>query len=215
MGRDGGPRIGLLGGTFDPVHFGHLRVAEEARERLALEQILFLPAPQPWRKAGRRITPVEHRLAMVRLAVAANPAFAVSTVELEQQGPTYTAETLAALHAELGPGATLYFILGTDALRDLPHWYRPERIVALARLAVVVRPGRRMPDLSEFETRVPGLSAAIERVETTRLEVSSTALRRLLAEGRSARYLVPDPVLAYIEEHVLYRRPSAIDQARQ
>jgi nicotinate-nucleotide adenylyltransferase len=215
MGSESGPRIGLLGGTFDPVHVGHLRVAEEVRERLELEQVLFLPAPRPWRKSTRRITPVEHRLAMVRLAVAGNPAFAVSTVELEQQGPTYTAETLAALHAELGPGATLYFILGADALRDLPYWYRPEQIVALARLAVVVRPGRRMPDLREFERRVPGLTAAIERVDTTRLDISSTALRRLLAEGRSGRYLVPDAVLGYMDEHKLYRRKSADSPPRQ
>src|SRR5579871_5025306 len=101
-------QIGLLGGTFDPIHIGHLRLAEEAREQLGLDRVLFIPAPRPWRKADRTITPVEQRVAMVQLAVADNPAFAVSTVELERAGPTYTAETLAALHAELGPGATFH-----------------------------------------------------------------------------------------------------------
>lgn len=202
----GGMQIGLLGGTFDPVHLAHLRLAEEAREQLGLARVLFLPAPQPWRKAGRRIAPVEHRLAMVRLATAMNPAFDVSTVELEQQGPTYTAETLAALHAELGAGeVTLHFILGVDALRDLPNWYRPERIVALARLAVALRPGRRMPNLAAAERRVPGLTAAVEQLQTTPLGISSTALRRSLAAGGSVRYLIPDAVLSYIEELGLYR----------
>jgi nicotinate-nucleotide adenylyltransferase len=203
-----GMQIGLLGGTFDPVHLAHLRLAEEAREQLGLARVLFLPAPQPWRKAGRRIAPVEHRLAMVRLAVRANPAFAVSTVELEQRGPTYTAETLAALHAELGE-VTLHFILGVDALRDLPNWHRPERIVALARLAVALRPGRRPPDLAALERRVPGLAAAVERLETTPLGISSTALRRRLAAGCSVRYLMPEPVREYIEEHGLYREQNA------
>ncbi|MHB8576016.1 MAG: nicotinate (nicotinamide) nucleotide adenylyltransferase, partial [Dehalococcoidia bacterium] len=122
-------QIGLLGGTFDPIHFAHLRLAEEAREQLGLDQVLFVPAPRPWRKAGRTITPIEQRLAMVRLAIAGNPCFALSTIELGRTGPTYTAETLAGLQAELGAGATLHFILGADALADLPHWHQPERIV--------------------------------------------------------------------------------------
>lgn len=201
-------QIGLLGGTFDPIHVAHLRLAEEAREQLGLRRVLFIPAPQPWRKAGHSITPIEHRLVMVRLAVADNPAFAVSTAELDQQGPTYTAETLAALHAELGE-VTLHFILGTDALRDLPNWHQPARIVALARLAVALRPGRQLPALAGLDRRIPGLANAVERLETTPLGISSTALRRRLAQRRSVRYLIPDPVLAYIEEHDLYRADGA------
>src|SRR5579871_6873413 len=198
-------QIGLLGGTFDPIHIGHLRLAEEAREQLGLDRVLFLPAPHPWRKAGRPITPVAHRLAMVRLAVAGNAAFAVSTIELEQRGPTYTALTLAALRAELGDGVTLHFILGADALRDLPNWWEPGRIVALARLAVAARGRAPLRGLAELDRRVPGLIAACERVAMPALAISSTDLRRRAAEGRSLRYLVPEAVVAYIAEHQLYR----------
>lgn len=196
--------IGLLGGTFDPVHLGHLRLAEEAREQLGLDRVLFLPAPRPWRKARRTITPVAQRLAMVRLAVAGNPHFAVSTLELERAGPTYTADTLEALHAELGAGVTLHFILGADALRDLPNWSRPERIVALTRLAVAERRRGALRDLATLEARVPGLTIALERVAMPLLAISSTDLRRRAAAGRSLRYLAPDAVAAYIAEHRLY-----------
>ncbi len=198
-------QIGLLGGTFDPIHIGHLRLAEEAREQLGLDRVLFLPAPHPWRKAGRPVTPVEHRLAMVRLAIAGNAAFAVSTIELEQRGPTYTALTLAALRAELGDGVTLHFILGADALRDLPNWWEPGRIVALARLAVAARGRAPLRGLAELDRRVPGLLAACERVGMPALAISSTDLRRRAAEGRSLRYLVPDAVVAYIAAHQLYQ----------
>jgi nicotinate-nucleotide adenylyltransferase len=198
-------QIGLLGGTFDPIHFGHLRLAEEAREQLGLDRVLFLPAPRPWRKAGRPITAVEHRLAMVRLAIAGNAAFAISTIELEQRGPTYTALTLAALRAELGAAVTLHFILGADALRDLPNWWEPGQIVALARLAVAARGRIPLQRLAELDRRVPGLLAACERVAMPALAISSTDLRRRAALGRSLRYLVPEAVAEYIAQHRLYR----------
>lgn len=197
-------QIGLLGGTFDPIHFGHLRLAEEAREQLGLDRVLFLPAPRPWRKAGRPVSSVVHRLAMVRLAVAGNPAFAVSTIELEQSGPTYTALTLAALRTELGEGAGLHFILGADALRDLPNWWEPQRIVALARLAVAARGRAPLRGLDALDRRVPGLLAACERIAMPPLTISSTDLRNRAAAGRSLRYLVPDAVASYIAEYHLY-----------
>jgi len=201
-------QIGLLGGTFDPIHFGHLRLAEEAREQLGLDRVLFLPAPRPWRKSGRTITAVAHRLEMVRLATAGNAAFAVSTIELEQSGPTYTALTLAALRAELGTAATLHFILGADALRDLPNWWEPERIVALARLAVAARGRAPLRGLATLDRRVPGLRAACQPVAMPALAISSTDLRRRVAAGRSLRYLVPDSVSAYIAAHQLYREAT-------
>jgi len=204
--------VGLLGGTFDPVHLAHLRLAEEAREQLSLDHVLFVPAPNPWRKASRAITSVAHRLAMVRLAVAGNDRFAVSTVELDQEGPTYTANTLASLHEQLGPGVILHFILGADALADLPSWHEPDRIVALARLAVALRTSSPSPNLPALEARVPGIGAAVERIAMTRLAISSTELRRKAAAGRSLRYLVPDPVAAYIEQHALYERWATADQ---
>jgi len=142
---------------------------------------------------------------MVRLAIEGNPAFRLSTIELYQSGPTYTADTLAALRNELGEGTRLHFILGADALLDLPNWHRPERIVALARLAVAMRPGHVLPELAGFEQRVPGLAAAIERIALPQLEISSSDLRRRAAAGCSLRYLVPDEVRSFIEQHALYR----------
>ncbi len=194
----------MLGGTFDPIHLAHLLMAEAAREQLGLDQVLFMPAPQPWRKAGRPITPVEHRLTMVRLAVAGNPYFDVSTLELMREGPTYTADTLATLHTQFGRGTTLHFILGGDALHDLPNWHKPQEIVELARLAVTARAGSTMPDLAAIEACVPGVAAAIERVDMPAMEISSTNIRQRVAEGRSLRYLTPPEVIAYIYEAGLY-----------
>jgi nicotinate-nucleotide adenylyltransferase len=196
--------IGVLGCTFDPIHLAHLRLAEDAAEQLGLERVLFVPAPNPWRKADRTITPVRHRLAMVQLAIADNPRFVCSTVELQQRGPTYTADTLEALQREL-PGATLHFILGADALADLPHWRDPARIAALARLAVAYRAGAPPPEATELERIVPRIGAALETVEMVPLAISSTELRARAAAGRSLRYLVPGVVDAYINEHRLYR----------
>lgn len=197
-------QIGVLGGTFDPVHFAHLRLAVEAREQLGLDRVLFVLAPRPWRKAGRAITPVERRLAMLRLAIENNDSLALSTVEIARAGPTYTVETLAALQAEFGAGTGLHFILGADALRDLPQWREPQGILALSKLAVAKRPGRRLPSLTMLETLIPGISDRIESIVLPQLAISSTELRHRAAAGRSLRYLVPDAVAAYIERHNLY-----------
>ena len=205
-------RLGLLGATFDPIHYAHLRLAEEALEQLQLDRVLFLPAPNPWRKAGKQVVAVEHRLAMVMLAIAGNPRFACSRLELDQPGPTYTANTLSALRVELGEDVQLHFILGADALADLPHWHDPGRIVALARLAVARRPRTRLPPLAALERSVPGIRAAMDTVRMTPLDLSSTELRALAAAGRSLRYLVPDAVAEYIQEHSLYSSAPAAER---
>ncbi len=205
-------QIGVLGGTFDPIHLAHLRLAEEAREQLGLDKVLFMPAPLPWRKAGRAITAVEHRLAMVRLAIAGNSFFALSTLELEHDGPTYTANTLAALQQQFAiertedrrTDTTLHFILGADALLDLPNWHEPRQIVALARLAVIARAGAPLPDLAALDLLVPSVSTVVERVVMSALEISSTDIRFRAAHGQSLRYLLPPAVLDYIQEHHLY-----------
>lgn len=198
-------KIGILGGTFDPIHLGHLILAEQARTRLGLDRVLFVPAGQPWRKAGRQIAPVADRVAMVRAAVAGDPYFEVSLVESERRGPSYTAETLATLGAMLGPETELYFILGQDALADLPHWRAPERIIARARLALAARAGWSPPDMEAIERAVPGIASRIDRVMMPLIEISSTDIRRRIAEGVSVRFLVPVAVEAYIKEHGLYR----------
>ena len=149
-----GERIGLLGGTFDPIHLGHLIVAEEARTRLSLDRLLLVPSRHPWRKAGREIAHEADRLAMVRLAVEGNPGFEVSMVDLDRAGPSYSVDTVSDVRATLSPEAELYFILGYDALMDLPHWHAPDELARITRLVTVIRPGYAL-DWSPLEQAIP------------------------------------------------------------
>lgn len=203
------PRVGVMGGTFDPIHLGHLVLAEQARTFLNLDQVLFVPAGQPWRKAGRQIASVAHRVAMVAAALEGDPYFTLSTVESELPRPSYTADTLALLRRapEPGPDAELFFILGLDALLDLPNWHDPGRIVAQARLAVATREGW-TPGVAEreaLERAVPGIAQRIAPVPMPRLDISSTDIRARVAAGRSIRFLVPAAVDSYIQAQGLYR----------
>lgn len=212
----GAARIGLFGGSFDPVHVGHLVLAEQAREQLALDRVLWVPAARNPHKARAAVAPGEERLAMLRLACEGQPAFLPSAIELEREeagadpgrgtgpSPSYTVDTLEALHAA-APEAELYLLLGADALAGLPRWRSPERVLALARPAVMGRPGR-APELAALERALPGLSERLRRIEAPSLEISATDLRRRAAEGRSLRYLVRDAVAAHIAERGLYDR---------
>jgi nicotinate-nucleotide adenylyltransferase len=184
---------------------GHLILAEEARTRLQLEKVLFVPAGDPWRKAGQEITPAEHRLAMVRLLLVSDPYFEVSTLEVERRGPSYTVDTLEALHGQYGPGLELYFIVGEDALHDLPNWKEPARIVALAWLAVAPRAGETGWARADLEAAVPGLSERIVPLPMPTIDISSTALRERARSSLSLRYLIPLAVEEYIRRHGLYR----------
>jgi nicotinate-nucleotide adenylyltransferase len=197
-------KLGVLGGTFDPVHIGHLVLAERAREQLGLDRVLWVPAGDPWRKRSRRISPASHRLKMVQLAIDGHPAFEVSTIELQREGPTYSADTLEQLHQKQ-PGAALFFILGYDALIDLPNWHDPHRIVSVATLVVAQRAGEQRLSRAELRELLPGLPGRVVWVDMPRLDVSGTELRARVRAGKSVRYLVPDAVAAYIEEHGLYR----------
>jgi len=195
-------RLGVLGGTFDPVHVGHLLLAEEAREQLGLERVLFVPAGQPWRKAGKRISKATERLAMLRLAAEDNPAFEVSDLEVSHLGPSYTGETLATIRAE-HKDAEIFFIMGEDALADLPNWRDPDRIVELAMLAVARRPSDSPEDRDlELMAIAPGREVWLSM---PRIDVSSSEIRERVQKGRSVRYRVPDAVEAYMREHKLYR----------
>ena len=200
-----GNRLGILGGTFDPIHIGHLILAEETRLKLQLDQVIFMPAAQPWRKSDRQVTPAADRLAMVLAAIDGNPHFISSEIELKRDGPTYTADTLAQVRAEIGIEPELWFILGADALLDLPYWENPDRILQYARLAVTDR-GTLMPEsLERLEQRLPGIGARIDLVPMPRVGISSTELRRRLREGLSTRYWLPAAVERYAIEHSLYR----------
>jgi nicotinate-nucleotide adenylyltransferase len=198
-------RLGVLGGTFDPIHFGHLLAAEEARVTLHLERVLFAPAGDPPHKQGHIISPVTHRLAMVRLAIVGNAAFAVTTVDVDRPGPHYTVDAIRLLREKWGIGADeTFFLMGTDSLAQLLTWHQPARLVELCRLAVMARPGYR-PDLTELEAALPGLSARLDWVEMPVLDIAASDLRRRVGEGRSIRYQVPEAVAAYVAEHGLYR----------
>lgn len=195
------PRIGVLGGSFDPVHVGHLILAETACEQAGLDRVLFIPAGHQWRKTEREMTPARHRLEMVRLAIEDNPRFDVSSVEIEREGPSYTAITLEALRDE-NPARELAFILGRDALADLPHWHAPERIVALAILLVAGR----LPDVRSGASQAVAaeIGARIEWLDMPAIEISSADIRGRARSGRSIRYLVPERVTDYIAAHRLY-----------
>lgn len=197
-------KVGILGGTFDPVHTAHLIVAEQAREQLGLDNVLFIPAGEPWRKSERAITPAEHRLAMLRLAVQGNDAFGISDIELRRPGSSYTADTLESLAAERLDDA-FWFIMGADALADLPNWRDPARIVRHARIAVAPRDRYEHLEVIQAEGDIDGIDIRIDRFECPQLEISSTDIRERAARGASIRYLVPDAVEAYIREHNLYR----------
>jgi nicotinate-nucleotide adenylyltransferase len=197
-------RVGVLGGTFDPVHMGHLILGEAARQELALEQVIFVPAGEPWRKAGRKLASVEDRVAMVRLAIADNPHFVISTVEAEREGPSYTAETLAALHERFVVPTELFFILGRDTLADFPYWKDPHAIIAQAWLALAERQGAESISDDELEQKVPGILKRLATFAMPTFEVSSTDIRKRCREGRSIRYLVPAAVESYIANRHLY-----------
>jgi nicotinate-nucleotide adenylyltransferase len=197
-------RVGVLGGTFDPVHCGHLAIAEEARAQLHLEWVAFVPAGRPPHKLGRAITSAHHRLAMLERALASNPYFRISYVDVDRSGPSYTTDTLALLRQEWGPAVDLYFIIGADSLLEMYKWYHPERIIQLAHLAVAQRPSLAV-DLSELERSLPGLGRRVRMVQTPLLEISGTDLRRRVQEGRPIKYYVPEEVEAYIFQQGLYR----------
>ena len=204
-------RVGVLGGTFDPVHLGHLIVAEEARLQLSLDRVIFMTAGQPWLKEKQPLTPAKQRFEMVRLATGPNSYFEAARLEVDRTGPTYTVDTLESLHKDLGPDATIYFIMGLDALEQFHRWKDPERILALCHLAAVRRPGWLQFDMEEFLGHYPQAAGKVELLSTPLVDISGTELRRRAAAGESLRYQVPEAVAEYIREHQLYGRGSGGD----
>jgi nicotinate-nucleotide adenylyltransferase len=199
-----GRRLGLYGGTFDPIHVGHLVAAAEVHYALALDRVLFLPAGRPPHKRGQVVTSAAARVRMIELAIAGRPQFALSTLDLDGAAPSYTADLLARARATWGADADLYFIMGEDSLRDFPGWREPTRIAALARLAVVTRPNVEV-DVAAVERAVPALAGRVHCVPIPEIDVASHDLRARVAAGRPIAYQVPLAVEAYIREHGLYR----------
>jgi nicotinate-nucleotide adenylyltransferase len=194
--------LGIFGGTFDPIHIAHLAVAEAARDALGLDQVLFIPAGRPPHKSGRPITPAEHRLTMVELAIAGNGAFATSRIEIDREGPSYTVDTLEAFAAET---ADLTLILSAEAFLELPTWREPRRVLDLARLAVAPREGYGEATQAFLDEHFPGAEPRAVFLDGPRLRLSASELRTRAAGGRSLRYLVPDAVADHIGDHALYR----------
>lgn len=211
------PSIGILGGTFDPIHCGHLRMAQELGESLGLGEVRFIPSARPPHRTEPCAT-AKHRAEMVRLAIAGNPLFAFDARELERAGPSYMFDTLTGLRTELGDGVPLYLLLGADAFLGLPTWHRWRELFNLAHIAVAHRPGvplnaahpSMVPELRhEWQLRYseqPAHDACgnILLHEITALDISSSAIRAALARDSSPRYLLPEPVLGYILQHELY-----------
>jgi nicotinate-nucleotide adenylyltransferase len=201
-------RVGLLGGTFDPIHFGHLVIAEEVRTVLHLAEMVFVPAGHPPHKPGRIVTEAQHRLAMLELAIASNPHFTISLVDLERPGPSYTVETLQVLRQQWGAQTAIYFVIGGDSLEDLLAWYDPAGILKqLTALVAVQRPGYEEAAgyRDTLEARLPGIRQRLIMVQAPQLDISATDLRRRVAEGRPIKYQTPEAVERYIIEYGLYR----------
>ena len=195
-------RIGVFGGTFDPIHMGHLIVAEDARAALELDKILFIPAGQPWFKSYRQITEAHHRLEMVRLAVEGNPSFDVADIEIRRTGPSYTVDTLSELRL-LYPDAEFIVILGVDALREIDRWHQPRKLFELASVVGMARPGASL-DPSVLNAAIPGASSRMRLLDSVLIEISGTEVRQRVTACRSIRYRVPDAVARYIHENGLY-----------
>ena len=198
-------RIGILGGTFDPIHIAHLVIAEECRLRVPLEKVVFIPTGQPWLKSDRQITAGSLRMEMVRLAVAGNPAFDSSSIEIDRPGLTYSVDTLEELAGQWGPDVELNFIIGVDSLLSLPRWKDPERFLDLCTLTAVTRPGYSPDALEELKRRYPALERKLGLIEGPLIGISGTEIRRRAASGLSVRYLVPPGVESFITERGLYK----------
>jgi nicotinate-nucleotide adenylyltransferase len=211
-------RFGVLGGTFDPIHLGHLIVAQEAVSTLQLDRLFFLPAGDPPHKHNRSVTLAQHRVAMVKRAIANNPAFALSLVDVARTGPSFTVETLGLLHQEWGPETAIYFVIGWDMLDELLTWHDPPGVVRqVDKLVAVHRPGYLLdaPYLAQLEQALPGLQEKLLRVETPQVALSSTELRERVAQGKPIRYQVPDAVERYIRAENLYRQQIPQGQPSQ
>ena len=205
MGRvNAHERIGVYGGTFDPPHLGHLILAETAADSLRLAQVLFVPAADPPHKAADAVrATAAHRLAMVELAIAGNPRFALSRVDVDRPGPHYSVDMLRLLRAQF-PQAELVFLIGVDSLRDLPTWSRPQELLRLATLGVMRRPFVDV-DLAALEAQLPGVGARIAWIDAPLIDIAARDLARRVATGYSIRYQVTENVRAYIARHKLYR----------
>jgi nicotinate-nucleotide adenylyltransferase len=196
-----------MGGTFDPIHFGHLVAAEEARVRFSLDRVVFVPNGHPPHKKPYVVTPAERRYEMVVLATASNPSFETSRIEIDRPGPSYSVDTVRAFRGQFGAGAKLYFVTGVDALIEIGTWHEPAKLLELCELIAVTRPGYMAERLRA--ALAPEVLARTHLLDIPRVDVSSTELRERSAAGQPLRYLTPEPVVRYIEARGLYRQAGS------
>jgi nicotinate-nucleotide adenylyltransferase len=199
-------RVGVFGGTFDPIHLGHLVAAEDAAYELSLDRVLFVPNAVPPHKRNREVSPAADRIAMVELGIADNNCFSLSLVEIERGGPSYTVDTMRELRARLGPDVRLFFVVGCDALPQLHTWHEPEALLAEFDVVIADRPSGGQPvDWAAVEARFPGIREKLPIIHVAQLDISGVDIRERVRTGRPIRYQVPPPVGRYIREHGLYR----------
>lgn len=202
-------RVGVYGGSFDPIHYGHLILAEQGREQAGLDEVLVVPAARPPHKLDAPPSSFEHRAAMIRLALGTVPGFTLDLLEGRRSGPSYTADTLDELH-RLRPGDEFFLLQGSDSLPDLPKWHDPRRILARAGLVVMERPGWPVRTVAEVAASVgiPVASLHMQKVEVPLIDIASRDIRRRISEGRSVRFMLPDSVIDYARQHRLYPPPA-------
>jgi nicotinate-nucleotide adenylyltransferase len=201
----GPKRLGVMGGTFDPVHHGHLVTAEAALWAFRLDEVVFVPTGQPWMKSERAVTASEHRYLMTVIATSSNPRFWVSRIEIEREGPTYTVDTLQELRRQAEEDIELFFITGADAMLEILHWKDPGEVLGLAHFIAATRPGY---DIARFEEEAPIGHPKVSVLDVPALAISSTDIRRRVREGEPIRYLVPEGVETYIRKFGLYRESA-------
>jgi nicotinate-nucleotide adenylyltransferase len=199
-------RIGILGGTFDPPHIGHLVIADQTYTQLHLDQVWFAPVGQPPHKRDRRVSAAQHRIAMTRLAIHDNPHFDLSLLDVDRPPPHYIT-TLFEMLTQQHLGCEWYLIMGGDSLMELPNWYQPQRLIQMVHFAVAHRPGYQ-PDLEQLERALPGLSAKVEWVDSPMIDLASSDLQRRARQGLPLRYVVTREVADYLDEHSLYGAPE-------
>jgi nicotinate-nucleotide adenylyltransferase len=197
-------RVAILGGTFDPIHIGHLILAEEACDQLGLSEVFVVPAGNPPHKQDRHLAPVEDRLRMIDLAIAGNEAFHASRVDADRPGPHYTIDSVQIFQEQLPPDSELYFLMGYDSLAELPGWHRPVDLVAACHLVALTRYNVPL-NWDRLDAALPGIRERVTLLDMPEIEIASHQIQERVHAGRSIRYLVPDPVREYIMEHSLYR----------
>jgi nicotinate-nucleotide adenylyltransferase len=195
-------RLGVMGGTFDPIHYGHLVTAEEALGQFDLDEVVFVPTGRPWMKTHNHVSPAEDRYLMVVIATASNPRFSVSRIEIDREGPTYTVDTLRALKDARADDPDLFFVTGADAMLEIFAWKDADDVLELAHFIAATRPGY---DIASFEQEAPSRHPHVSVMTVPALAISSTDIRLRVKEGRPIRYLLPESVKSYVEKVGLYR----------